>query len=95
MLRAWRAWLAVNVDSSLPPVRRFIGMLEMPGSESRALPSRRRTPSKRSAQWKPAGVAGVLGSAHVAKSNPDGYTLLLGTAAGISAAPRNTDHRKQ
>ena len=34
-----------------------------------------------------AGAGGTIGSAQVAKSSPDGYTLLLGSSGTISAAP--------
>ena len=34
-----------------------------------------------------AGAGGTIGSAQVAKSPPDGYTLLLGSSGTISSAP--------
>jgi tripartite-type tricarboxylate transporter receptor subunit TctC len=34
-----------------------------------------------------AGAGGTIGSAQVAKSSPDGYTLLLGSSGTVSAAP--------
>src|SRR3974390_2888541 len=34
-----------------------------------------------------AGAGGTIGSAQVAKSSPDGYTLLLGSSGTISSAP--------
>src|SRR4029434_758004 len=34
-----------------------------------------------------AGAAGTIGSAAVAKSQPDGYTLLLGSSGTITAGP--------